>query len=360
MCSHIVELCLSSGYYSYLDKSFSAQLTKKIFSGLTLSFLQPMADPRSYLPASIPETAIHALLESLSIPIPASITLLSTSAAYHIIYRLSYPIAIKTSLTNLPPNSSTTLILRIAGSHFPSIKTCNECAILKWLSTHTKIPLPQVLHYDSTHHNELGYEYMLMSMATGRSFETVRKELPKSEYEDHLERLLDQIVDIISELGSHSWQHIGGLQETTDSSYEGDEFKIIPGPVVDETMWQVPELGHFWGGKETFQSLNVMGPFPSYVSLLTAQAEKSIYAIERHEALSSMRDLIPRIEAFMAAMDKHKEELNSTRLVLAHRDLHFGNIMYDVSTKRITAVLDWEFACVVPSPCQGILVEWSG
>jgi aminoglycoside phosphotransferase (APT) family kinase protein len=63
-----------------------------------------------------------------------------------------------------------------------------------------------------------------------------------------------------------------------------------------------------------------------------------------------MLDLIPRIKAFMAAMDKHKEELNQTRLVLAHRDLHFGNIMYDISAKRITAVLDWEFAGVVPAP----------
>jgi aminoglycoside phosphotransferase (APT) family kinase protein len=63
-----------------------------------------------------------------------------------------------------------------------------------------------------------------------------------------------------------------------------------------------------------------------------------------------MRELIPRIELFIAAIDKHKEELNNTRLVLAHRDLHFGNIMYDVNTRRITAVLDWEFASVVPAP----------
>jgi hypothetical protein len=68
---------------------------------------------------------------------------------------------------------------------------------------------------------------------------------------------------------------------------------IVPGPVVVETMWQVPELELFWAGLETFESLNAIGPFPSYVSFLTAQAKKYIYAIQRHESLSPMRDLVP-------------------------------------------------------------------
>ena len=106
----------------------------------------------------------------------------------------------------------------------------------------------------------------------------------------------------------------------------------------------------FWAGKETFQSLNVGGPFTSYVSFLNAQAEKLVCAIERHEALSTMREAIPLIEAFVAAMEKHRAELNNTCLVLTHRDLHFGNIMYDVTTRLVTAVLDWKFACVVLAP----------
>jgi aminoglycoside phosphotransferase (APT) family kinase protein len=222
---------------------------------------------------------------------------------------------------------------------------------LKWLSSHTQIPVPEVLYYDATQNNELGYEYMIMSMVGGRSFEVLRKELLAPQYEEQLEGLLDQIVNVVSQLGSHSWQHIGGLQEMiTSSKDDGSGSMLVPGPVVDESMWQVPELDLFWAGGETFQSLNIGGPFPSYTSFLTAQAEKFIYAIEHHEALTHMRELTPRIKALMAVMDESEEELNKTRLVLAHRDLHFGNIMYDVPTKRITAVLDWEFACVVPAP----------
>lgn len=94
---------------------------------------------------------------------------------------------------------------------------------------------------------------MLMNMVTRRSFETVRKELPKPEFDDHLERLLDQIVDIISELGSHNRQHIGGLQKITGlSDNERDGSMIVPGPVVNETMWQIPESDLFWASRETF------------------------------------------------------------------------------------------------------------
>lgn len=42
--------------------------------------------------------------------------------------------------------------------------------------------------------------------------------------------------------------------------------------------------------------------------------------------------------------------MNTTRYILAHRDLHFGNILYDSDTSKITAILGWEFAAGVPAP----------
>ncbi|CAM6101954.1 unnamed protein product [Calypogeia fissa] len=324
-----------------------------------------MADPKNFLPRSISQTAIHSLLRSLSIPIPTSITFLSTSAAYHTIYTLSYPKSTLSEFLPTPPapnTSTTTLILRVSGTHFPSIKTLNECTILKWLSAQTQIPVPQVLHYDATRDNPIGYEFILMTMAVGRSFDLVKPELSASlswrSYQEHLDSFVAQVVDIISELQSHRWHQIGGLREL-QGGHGGDGTVIVVdgGPLVDENMWQVPELDLFWrsgncngdGENVTFESLNATGPFRSYVSFLIAQAEKYIFAIRRHEKLSSMRSLVPRILGFMAAMEDRQEELNKTRLVLAHRDFHLGNIMYDVDTRRITAVLDWEFAAVVPA-----------
>jgi hypothetical protein len=133
----------------------------------------------SYLPASVSESSIHALLVSLSLPIPTSITLLSIAAAYHIIYIFSYRTSTRAALLNPHPNSTpTALILRSAGLHFPGIRPAMNAPSLRWLATHTQTPLPKMLRYDGTHNNELGYEYMLMSMVNGRSFQAIRKELP--------------------------------------------------------------------------------------------------------------------------------------------------------------------------------------
>lgn len=93
-----------------------------------------------------------------------------------------------------------------------------------------------MLRYYATHNNELGYEYMLMSIANDRSFQAISKELPRLEYQDHLEGPLDQIVDVISELASHSRNLAGGLQEITDNVEDGEGTKdaekrsmIVPG-----------------------------------------------------------------------------------------------------------------------------------
>ncbi|KAF2648759.1 hypothetical protein K491DRAFT_771896 [Lophiostoma macrostomum CBS 122681] len=63
-----------------------------------------------------------------------------------------------------------------------------------------------------------------------------------------------------------------------------------------------------------------------------------------------MRDAIPRLEAFIEVLPQHAAELNNVKLRLAHKDLHFANIMYDLKSEKITSVLDWEFSGVVPFP----------
>jgi hypothetical protein len=75
-----------------------------------------------------------------------------------------------------------------------------------------------------------------------------------------------------------------------------------------------------------------------------------------------MRDTIPQLEAFLKALPKHADELNTVKLRLAHKDLHFAKMLYDAVSNKITAILDWEFSGVVPftkwNPRRSFL--WNG
>lgn len=61
-----------------------------------------------------------------------------------------------------------------------------------------------------------------------------------------------------------------------------------------------------------------------------------------------MRDVIPRLEAFVAIVPTLADEVNKVKLRLAHKQLHFANSMVNVSSSKITGSLDWEFTGIVP------------
>jgi len=69
-----------------------------------------------------------------------------------------------------------------------------------------------------------------------------------------------------------------------------------------------------------------------------------------------------KINKFLEELKNHAKELSNVKLKLAHKDLHFGNILYSRSTRKITSILDWEFSGIVPftrwDPVKAFL--WNG
>ncbi|RKK13193.1 hypothetical protein BFJ66_g14590 [Fusarium oxysporum f. sp. cepae] len=165
---------------------------------------------------------------------------------------------------------------------------------MTWLSKNTTIPLPEVIAYDDFTDNP-----------------------------------------------AHPWGGIGGL--TLD-----DQGEVQLGTVVDETFWQVPDIEALWPEGETVASLNIGGSYKTYVEYMVAHVNKYIRLIQIHEKLAFMRDTIPRLEAFVAALPKHADQLNNVKLRLAHKDSHFTNMISDPLPGKITGILDREFAGVVP------------
>lgn len=298
-----------------------------------------MSSPGDYLPKPPSKARVLALLETLRLPPPVSIRTLSATAAYHTVLLLAYP-------------HMNDLILRVSGSHLPHIKTQNEVAIMAWVARNTTIPMPLVVHADHTVSNPLEAEYTILTRVPGQSLSDVWLTLPAEEQK----AVLDGLADYLLQLHAVPWAHIGGLVLNADR-------KPQPGPAVDEFFWQTQDLG-LWPAGENVVSLNTLGPFESYVDYCTARIGGYARLCELHPSLEFMRPLLPALGRLAAVLrdPANAAELNHVNLRLAHRDLHFPNIIYDTVSRRITAILDWEFSGIVPftkwDPARAFL--WDG
>ncbi|CEJ90889.1 hypothetical protein VHEMI06641 [[Torrubiella] hemipterigena] len=313
-----------------------------------------MGTPALHLPPAISASAIQQLLSEIGLPEAAAIEPLNVTAAFHSIYLLQFTES--ESSSKLPSSSTTgshsrTLVLRVSGNHIPRIKTLNEVAVLKWIKANCPtIPVPEVVSYSADDSNTLGREFTILECVPGTSVDKIYPDLT----EGKKLKLVSQLTDIILELNKHQWNHVGGL--TISSA--GD---IVPGPALEDTFWLVPDIQEHWGSTETVDTLNPTGTYPSHAAYVTTYLKLFIYSIDRHPSLSLLQqDFKPRLQALVALIPKITA-LDKTELVLAHKDLHFANIMA-ISDGTITGILDWEFAGVVPAlrwdPVRAFL--WNG
>ena len=299
---------------------------------------------------------IAALITSLSLPQPTAIEPLRVTAAFHSIYLVHFA-ALSADVappfrTPRRPDEPVTLVLRVSGRDIPRTKTANEVAVLRWLAARTSIPVPAVVRFDASSDNALGREFTLLERVPGASVDKMYGELS----EDAKVRLVAQLTGVLLELNAHEWQHVGGLQLDDKT---GD---VVPGPVLEDTFWMVPDIEMYWGAEESVKTLNPTGPYKSHAELVQAFLQVYIHAISRHESLAWLRqDLQPRLEALVAHLPFLETQLAATRLILAHKDLHFANVMA-TPDGALTGILDWEFAGVVPAlrwdPVRAFL--WNG
>lgn len=291
-----------------------------------------MGTPADALPQPLTEDAIQALLRANGLPEATSVTSPKVTAQYHAIYFITLP-------ASEASRGHSELVLRVSGRHLPSIKTKNEIGIMTWIAKHTTIPIPAWIAYDASEENPIGHEYTLLSRVRGVTLSDVYDTLD----EPQMIHVLDQVIDVLLQLHGHPWDQIGGLALN-------DEGEPVLAQVLDETFWQAADAEQYWPPGETVATLNIRGPYPTYVEYVSAQVRQYARLIRVHNKLEFMRETLPRLEAFVAALPRHADELNRVALRLAHKDLHLANIMFEPASGDVTAVLDWEFSGVVPFP----------
>lgn len=278
------------------------------------------------------ESVVLDLVESLGLAVPSSIQPLDSSTGqYHSIYIITYDTSTPSLSATVEHDSVKRLVLRISGGELPYSKTMNEVATIKWVRKNTSIPAPAVIAFDCTQNNVLKKEYSITEFVIGKPLSEVYKEVLNRD------DLVDQLITFLDELYTHPFKHVGGLKLDGNGG-------IQPGPMTEWHFWTTRDEEHW----QDPLSMNDKGPFDSYASYCIANIKASKKAIHTHKQLKGLRDLA--IDQLIEGINRKLDSISACRYVLSHRDLHFGNIMYDTAQQSVTGIIDWELAAVLPYP----------
>ncbi|CAN6651172.1 hypothetical protein TRVA0_025S00276 [Trichomonascus vanleenenianus] len=233
--------------------------------------------------------------------------------------------------------------MRVSRPALPGYKTENEVACLKWVKRNVpSCPVPDVVAWSSDT-DELGYEYVLLSEVPGEPLANVWRQLSEEEFD---ETVVDRLVGIFVEAAKHTFTQLGGLVIDQRTA------QIVPGPLSEEVGYETPHIKEYWDDypEVTFDELQVGGPFNCTADYIVRRLERDLFVVLIHDNCKPLRG------AFAAQLERVinlltpavRERLNSKRLVLAHQDLHLGNLMYDVKAKQLSGIIDWEFSGIAP------------
>jgi hypothetical protein len=137
---------------------------------------------------------------------------------------------------------------------------------------------------------------------------------------------------------------------------------IESGPVLEETMWSVPDVQRYFHAEpynlteESFQTLNPSAPhgYADYPAYVAAFLSAYTHVIRVYPNAAFLTHILPGLDKVVAKLEapgdsaepwiqqlREKKELKGH---FWHRDVHFGNILVDPESGEWKAVLDWEFA----------------
>jgi Phosphotransferase enzyme family len=188
----------------------------------------------------------------------------------------------------------------------------SEVATMKYVKSHTNIPVPEVYGFCAEENNAVGAMYVFMSGATGQLLDLLPK-IP----DQFKHSVYSQYATIILELSSLQWPNIGLLQ------HNGEEFSISTS--IIEEYYRFPA-------------------FTSSQAFYTNRAENFL----RRKMKEGNEDWITFAWICLQAINKYLQpNWNLGPFPLRHPDLNNCNVLFDEKYK-ITAVIDWTATSVMP------------
>lgn len=238
----------------------------------------------------------------------------------------------------LVQTSQQQFLIRITLPVCPHTKTRGEVTTLRFLRRKTTIPVPEVIAFDDSADNEIGFEWILMELMPGVSaYKKWRTMTPFQKV-----AFVQRIAEFQAQILQHTFSGIGTLTTKEDKSHQEER----PGEMVfpaffmgEHYNWEIPH-----------------GPFRSsydwLFSYLQAVVKEHETALAKAEDEDEKEDAILAIsvgQRLMQLLPKIFPPLQAPpeRSVIRHDDLSLTNILVD-DQGTITALIDWESVSAMP------------
>ena len=285
------------------------------------------------------------------------------------------------------PYESQQYLMRVALPVEPFYKTESEAATLAYVSKYTTLPVPEVIAYDSSSENDLGFEWMLLKKIRG---------VPVSEVWESMRFgskacLTVQISNYMKELHCLQFSQIGNIyfsaikdrvnsgidytnieSEDSDVSVDcgiGSEFVIgrmvSPWFFRDKRVWLPANRGPFSSSSDLMaaktqiqiERINNLSPSPGDEYYSDNDEELAEDKDEVLEICCTLKTLVPTYffpwdtlnEQIQACSSPYDYEAKGNRNLIHHDDLSERNILVDPTSFQITGILDWESVAVRPA-----------
>lgn len=246
-------------------------------------------------------------------------------------------------------------VMRVSLPVDPRFKTRSEVAVLKLLYQITSIPVPEIIAFDASSHNELGLEWILMKRVPGNPLNKIWGSMAWSTKCG----VVGQIADIIAKLFRIRCGEIGNIflsKDVRGASSQSTGSSLPSEFVVN----RIVSMSFFWD-KRLLQDVP-RGPFPSSRMWMTSRLTMAMNDCKRVleeqadpddvEDAEVTKSLVLQLSEYMSKIfppNSEKEE----QFAVHHDDISEENILVCVHG-NIQALVDWECVSCVPlwKACQ--------
>ncbi|KAL2673837.1 hypothetical protein Neosp_012281 [[Neocosmospora] mangrovei] len=235
-------------------------------------------------------------------------------------------------------------LMRICLPVDPFLKTMGEVATLEWVRQYTMIPVPDIIAFDASSDNEIGFEWMMMPAIDCHTAYSTWRKMPMAAKE----RLTKQVADFNAQLldASNIKPPLRGIGTLT---YPPGEFTGIESVTVGQLV------DRFWSMGNNYDYNVPQGPYASSREYLESYIRIIIQGIQS-EFLSCQEDrYIADLEAQFGIAERLLGLLPTlfpvTELpeptVVCHEYLTLKNISVD-DKGAVVAISDWEYVSAIP------------